>query len=162
MSIRILLIQGPNMNYLGKRQPEIYGRTTAAELDAMCLKHAKENRYELEIFYTNSEGAAMDRIYEAEAKGLDGLVMNPASFCVMGVGITNCIKAISVPYVEVHVSNIDRRKISSITATEAIGVIHGFGVRGYMLALDAMLLAINHPGELPAYGPGAVIDLPRS
>jgi 3-dehydroquinate dehydratase-2 len=162
MSIRLLLIQGPNMSYLGKRQPEIYGRTTAAELDAMCLKHAKENSYELEIFYTHSEGAAMDRLYEAEEKGVDGLVMNPASFCVTGVGITNCIKAIGLPYVEVHVSNIDRRKVSSITATEAIGVIHGFGVQGYMLALDAMLFAINHPGDLPVYGPSAVVDLPRS
>ena len=160
--MRILLLQGPNMSYLGKREPEIYGRTTAAELDVMCFAHAKANEYDLDIFYTHSESAAMERLYEAEEQKFDGFVMNPASFCVTGVGIANCIKAISLPYVEVHVSNIDRRKVSSITATEAIGVIHGFGVQSYMLALDALLFAIKHPGDMPAYGPGAVVNLPRS
>jgi 3-dehydroquinate dehydratase II len=161
MTLRILLIQGPNMSYLGKRQPGIYGRTTAAELDAMCRAHAEKNGYTLDIFYTHSESAAIERLYEAEAEEVDGLVMNPASFCVTGVAIANCIKAIPLPYVEVHVSNIDRRKVSSITAMEAVGVIHGFGVKGYMLALDAMLHVLKNPESLPVYGSDAVVHMPR-
>ena len=123
MTYRILLIQGPNMSYLGKRQPEIYGRTTAAELDEMCQRHARDKGYDLQIFYTHSESAAMERIYEADAQGFDGLLMNPAAFCVNGVAIANCIKAVPMPYVEVHVSNIDKRKVPSITAPEAVQTI---------------------------------------
>jgi 3-dehydroquinate dehydratase-2 len=161
MTLRILLIQGPNMSYLGKREPEIYGRTTAAELDALCLAHAKKRGYELDIFYTHSESAAIERLYEADAQKMDGFVMNPAAFCVTGVAIANCIKAIPLPYVEVHVSNIDRRKVSSITAPEAVGVIHGFGINGYMLALDALLDAIQNPEMLPVYGANAIVNTPH-
>ena len=160
MTYRILLIQGPNMSYLGKRQPEIYGRTTAAELDEMCHRHARDKGYDLQIFYTHSESAAMERIYEADAQGFDGLLMNPAAFCVNGVAIANCIKAVPMPYVEVHVSNIDKRKVPSITAPEAVGVIHGFGVHGYMLALDGLLYAIEHADRLPKYGADAIVNIP--
>ena len=155
MTLRILLIQGPNMSYLGKREPEIYGRTTAAELDAMCLAHAKTHGYELEIFYTHSESDAITKLYEADEQKFDGLVMNPAAFCITGVAIANCIKTIPLPYVEVHVSNIDTRKILSITAPEAVGVVHGFGVKGYMLALDGLLAAIQSPDMMPKYGPNS-------
>lgn len=161
MTLRILLIQGPNMNYLGKRQPEIYGRTTAAELDAMCQAHARDHGYQLDIFYTQSEPAAIDRIYEADEQGVDGLLMNPAAFCVAGVAIANCIKAVPMPYVEIHVSNIDKRGVSSITAAEAVGVVHGFGVKGYIYALDALLGAIKEPASLPVYGADSVVNVPR-
>src|SRR3954463_46428 len=76
----ILLIQGPNMSYLGRRQPEIYGRTTAAQLDAMLRAHARAGRYGLEIFYTHSEAAAIERLYRAAEEKCDGVVMNPAAF----------------------------------------------------------------------------------
>lgn len=152
MSIRISLIQGPNLSYLGKREPEIYGRTTAAELDALCLAHAKEKGYDLDIFYTHSESAAIERLYEADAQNIDGVVMNPAAFCVNGVGLMYCLRAIPMPYVEVHISNIDRRQVKSITAGEAVGVIHGFGINTYILGLDAILEAIRKPDMLPRYG----------
>jgi len=80
----ILLIQGPNLSYLGRRQPEIYGRTSAAELDAMLLEHARANKYRLEIFYTHSEAAAIERLYRAVDEKIDGLVMNPAAFTLNG------------------------------------------------------------------------------
>jgi len=160
MTLRILLIQGPNMSYLGKRQPEIYGRTTAKELDEMCYAHAERRGYKLDIFYTHSESAAIERLYEADAQNFDGVLMNPASFCVTGVAIANCLKAIPLPYVEVHVANIDRRKVVSITATEAVGVIHGFGIAGYPLALDALLGVIRNPEMLPKYGPDAIVNTP--
>jgi len=136
---KILLIQGPNMSYLGKRQPEIYGKTSAAELDAMLRAHAKANKYRLEIFYTHSEAAAIERIYRAEEEKFDGLVMNPAAFLFAGYPLRDCLRAVPLPYVEVHMSNIERRGIHSILAETAVGMVAGFGVRSYLLGLEAML-----------------------
>ena len=138
---RILLLQGPNMNWLGRRQPELYGRTTAAELDALCRRHAEERGFDLEIFYTNSEGAALDRIYEAiEADRLDGLVMNPAAWSVgaAGTSMRFCLMSIERPYVEVHIRNQYAMRNVSTLADLAVGVVQGFGVDSYLLGLDAM------------------------
>jgi 3-dehydroquinate dehydratase II len=137
--IKILLIQGPNMSYLGKRQPEIYGRTTAAELDAMLLAHAKANKYRLEIFYTHSEPAAIERLYRGVEEKIDGVVMNPAAFLFAGYPLRDCLRAVPFPYVEVHMTNIERRGIHSILAETAVGMVAGFGVRSYLLGLEAML-----------------------
>jgi len=136
---KILLLQGPNMSYLGKRQPEIYGKTSAAELDAMLRAHAKADKYQLEIFYTHSEAAAIERIYRAEEEKFDGLVMNPAAFLFAGYPLRDCLRAVPLPYVEVHMSNIERRGIHSILAEAAVGMVAGFGVRSYVLGLEAML-----------------------
>jgi 3-dehydroquinate dehydratase-2 len=137
---RILLLQGPNMNYLGKRQPELYGHTTAAELDAMGLAHADQNNFDLAIHYTNSEGNALDWIYSRlEEPGVDGLVMNPAAWSVgAGASIRYCILSIGKPYVEVHIRNQYVMKNVSTLADLAIGVVQGFGLHSYILALDAM------------------------
>jgi 3-dehydroquinate dehydratase-2 len=135
----ILLVQGPNMSYLGKRQPEIYGRTTAAELDAMLRKHAKERKYSLEIFYTHSEPDAIARLYRAAEEEFDGLVMNPAAFLFAGYALRDCLRAVPLPYVEVHMTNIEKRGIKSILAETAVGMVAGFGVRSYVLGLEALL-----------------------
>src|SRR5437016_5860531 len=97
---RILLVQGPNMSYLGKRQPEIYGRTSAAQLDAMLRAHARANRYALDIFYTHSEAAAIERLYRAAEERCDGLVMNPAAWLFAGHALLNCLQAMPFPYLE--------------------------------------------------------------
>ncbi|HUJ87545.1 MAG TPA: type II 3-dehydroquinate dehydratase [Burkholderiales bacterium] len=136
---KILLIQGPNLSYLGKRQPEIYGRTSAAELDAMLLAHAKANRYRLEIFYTHSESDAIERIYRAAEEKFDGLVMNPAAFLFAGYPLRDCLRAVPLPYVEVHITNIERRGFHSILAEAALGMVAGFGMNSYLLGLEAML-----------------------
>ena len=91
---KILLVQGANMNFLGRRQPEIYGTTTAAELDAILLAHAGANRYQLDIFYSNIEGEAIDRLYRAADEGVQGLVMNPAGFNHAGYALRDCILAL--------------------------------------------------------------------
>jgi len=136
---RILLIQGPNMSYLGRRQPELYGKTSAAELDAMLRAHAQANQYELDVFYTHSESDAIERLYRAVDEGIDGLVMNPAAFLFAGYALRDCLRAVPFPYVEVHMTNIDRRGIRSILAETGVGVIAGFGVQSYVLGLQAML-----------------------
>jgi 3-dehydroquinate dehydratase II len=136
---KILVLQGANMSFLGRRQPEIYGTSTAAELDAMLVAHAKANAYELEIFYTHVEGEAIGRLYRAADEGVQGLVMNPAGFNYAGYALRDCVLALPVPYVEVHMSNIEKRGIRSVLAGAAVGSVFGFGVHSYVLGLEAML-----------------------
>lgn len=138
---RILLIQGPNMAYLGRREPEVYGTTTAAELDAMLEAHAERRGYSLEIMYTHVEGEAIARIYEAVDDRTDVLVMNPAGMTYAGYAVRDCLKAVApvLPYIEVHMSNLEKRGVRSIPGEAAVGVIAGLGATSYLLALDAAL-----------------------
>jgi 3-dehydroquinate dehydratase II len=136
--MKLLLIQGANMEYLGKRQPEIYGRTTAAELDAMLMTEAARRKIELKIRYSNIEGEAINFIYEADRAGWDGLLMNPAGFHYAGHSLRDCLRGISMPMIEIHISNIDKRGMRSVTAEAAVGMISGFGLDSYFLAIEAM------------------------
>jgi 3-dehydroquinate dehydratase-2 len=139
----ILLIQGANLEWLGKRQPEIYGTTTPAELDALLHAEAKRLGCELEIFYTNVEGEAISRIYQAARDGVDGILMNPAGFTYAGYALKDCILGAALPYVEVHISNVEKRGIKSVLGEAAEGVVHGFGMKSYLLGMDALLHVIN-------------------
>jgi 3-dehydroquinate dehydratase II len=137
---QILLVQGANMVWLGKREPEFYGTTTAAELDAILHEEACQRGIDLEIRYTNIEGEAINLIYDAASRGIDGLLMNPAGFSHAGYALRDCLKAVrGLPYIEIHMTNVDRRGIRAIMTGEAEGVIAGFGIDSYVLALDAML-----------------------
>jgi 3-dehydroquinate dehydratase-2 len=136
--VKILVVQGANMAYLGKRQPEIYGTTTAAELDDILHKHAGSRGYTLEIFYTHIEGEAIERIYQAMEDGIDGLVTNPAGFLHAGFALRDCLRSFKPPLVEVHMSNIDKRGLHSVTAEAARGIVAGFGIRSYLMGLDAV------------------------
>ena len=140
---KIILIQGANMNYLGIREPEIYGHTSADDLNKTLMQFAKKEQFELDIFYTNIEGEAINKIYECADKKYDGLVMNPAGFLYAGYALRDCVKGANLPYIEIHVSNIIKRKMNCVLTEVAIGIIAGFGVFGYQLALKAML---NHLG----------------
>jgi 3-dehydroquinate dehydratase-2 len=136
---KILLVQGANLTFLGRREPDIYGTTTPAELDAKLQCHAQEHGYHLDIFYTNVEGEAINRIYQAVDEGVDGLVMNPAGFTYGGYALKDCIKGAGLPYVEVHISSIAKRNIHCVLSDAAEGMITGFGMHSYILGLDAML-----------------------
>lgn len=127
------------MAYLGKRQPEIYGTTPAAALDRMLQRHAKKRGVKLEIYYTHIEGEAIGRIYRAADEGIDGLLMNPAGFMYAGIALRDCLRSMKFPCVEVHISNIDKRGLKSVTAETARGVIAGFGLRSYVMGFDALL-----------------------
>jgi 3-dehydroquinate dehydratase-2 len=144
---RILLLQGANLNYLGKRETAIYGTTTAAELDAMLRDHARTNGYELDIFYTNIEGDAINRIYQAAGDGFDGLVMNPAGFTYAGYALRDCVKGAGLPYIEVHISNLAKRGIHCVLSEVCDGLITGFGLPGYTMALDAMLRLLHNKSK---------------
>ena len=136
---RVLLLQGATLTFLGRREPEIYGSTTPAELDAMLQRHAQAHSYELDVFYTNIEGEAINRIYRAVDEGFDGLVMNPAGFTYAGFALKDCIRGAALPYVEVHISSIAKRNIHCVLSDAAEGMITGFGMHSYILGLDAML-----------------------
>ena len=99
--MKILLVQGANLTFLGRREPAIYGTTTAAELDAMLQCHARKHGYVLDIFYSNIEGEAINRIYRAVDEGFDGLVMNPAGFTYAGFALKDCVKGAGLRFVEV-------------------------------------------------------------
>jgi 3-dehydroquinate dehydratase-2 len=137
--MRILLVQGANMVHLGKREPQFYGTTTAQELDAMLQAHASTRNYTLEIFYTNVEGEAINRIYQALKDGVDGLVMNPAGFSYAGYSLRDCVKAAALPYVEVHMTNVAARGIDCVLSKVASAVVYGLGTQSYILGLEAML-----------------------
>lgn len=141
--ITLLLVQGANMAHLGRREPEIYGTTTAAELDALLQRRARELGVALDIFYTHVEGEAIGRIYRAADEGVDGLLMNPAGFIHAGYALRDCVRAMTFPCVEVHMSNLEKRGLQSVTAEAARGTIAGFGVRSYLLGLDALLALVN-------------------
>ena len=136
---RILLLQGANLSALGKLEPALYGTTTAAELDALLQEHAQTNHYTLDIYYTNIEGEAINRIYQAADAGIDGLVMNPGGFNYAGYALRTCVRTAGLPYIEVHITNLAKRGIESVLSSVASGVIYGLGTYGYILSLQAML-----------------------
>ena len=136
--MRILLIQGANMEWLRKRQPELYGTTTAAGLDAMMMRDAEAKGLSLDIFYSNIEGEAISRIYQAARDGIDGLLMNPAGFLYQGYALRDCLKSVPFPYVEVHMTNLEKRGMHSVLAEESDGMIVGLGLDSYVLGLEAL------------------------
>ncbi|MEQ9332344.1 type II 3-dehydroquinate dehydratase [Thalassobaculum sp.] len=148
--MRILLIQGANMEWLGFRQPELYGTTTAAELDAIVTAEAERLGVDLEIAYTNLEGIAIDRIYEAARSGVDGLLMNPAGFLYAGYALRDCLRGVRLPYVEVHMTNIERRDMRSVLAGEADGIVVGLGIDSYRFGLEALARLIERRSHGPS------------
>jgi 3-dehydroquinate dehydratase-2 len=141
--MKLLLIQGANMEYLGRRQPELYGTTTARELDDLLRRRARKLRVALDIFYTNIEGEAVSTIYKADRAGIDGVLFNPAGFLHAGYALRDCLKSIRAPAIEIHMTNIEKRGYGSITAEAAIGMIAGFGIDSYRLALEAMIARLS-------------------
>ena len=137
--MKLLLIQGANMEYLGRRQPELYGTTTAKELDNMLRRQAKALGVSLDILYTNTEGAAVSAIYKADRAGIDGILFNPAGFLHAGHALRDCLRSIRAPALEIHMTNIEKRGFGSITSEAAISMIAGFGADSYTLALEAMV-----------------------
>jgi 3-dehydroquinate dehydratase II len=136
---KLLVLQGANMNWLGQREPELYGRTTAAELDAKLREYAQKGGFSIDIVYTNHEGEAIECLYRAVADRVDAVVLNPGGFSYAGYALRDCIKGITVPVVELHMTNHYARDIHSVTASASRGVLMGFGVNTYFRAVDAAL-----------------------
>jgi len=138
--MRFLVLHGPNLNLLGKREPEVYGTLTLDEINRTLEELASELRCSVSFFQSNSEGALIDAIQGA-AGSYDGILINPAAYTHTSVAIRDAFASVAVPFVEVHLSNVYRReefRHKSMTAPLAIGQICGFGVDSYLLGLRAL------------------------
>lgn len=134
------ILNGPNLNLLGTREPEIYGRETLADIEAAARAKAGKLGLSLEFRQSNHEGVLVDWVHEAGAKGA-GLIINPGAYTHTSIALLDALKAVSLPKIELHLSNIHARepfRRHSVTAAAANGVIMGFGAKGYALALDAL------------------------
>ncbi len=139
--MHILVINGPNMNMLGIRQPEIYGRATYADLQKMIREEADQLGVEVSFFQSNHEGALVDAIQQAYFDKVDGIIINPAAYTHTSVALLDAVKAVGIPTVEVHVSDPDSREefrhVSYIRAA-CVATIRGHGLPGYLEALHLL------------------------
>ncbi|HTZ80819.1 MAG TPA: type II 3-dehydroquinate dehydratase [Stellaceae bacterium] len=145
----ILILNGPNLNMLGVREPAIYGTDTLADIEAACTERAGELELEIDFRQSNHEGQLVDWIQEART-GADGIVINPAGLTHTSVAVHDALKLCDVPVIEIHLSNIHRReewRHHSYISLVADGIIMGLGPQGYLLALDAMARILEAAGD---------------
>lgn len=138
--MKILVINGPNINMLGIREPDIYGRETYADLLRKIEKYAEEKSIDVEFFQSNHEGDIVDKIQQSYQK-IDGIVMNPAAYTHTSVAIPDALKAVGIPTVEVHISDVDSRESFrqiSYVRPVCVGCVKGRGTDGYLQAIDIL------------------------
>lgn len=142
MAKNLLLINGPNLNMLGTREPEVYGSTTLADIEQAAAAQAAAAGASLASFQSNHEGALIDRIQQSRQEGVDAIVINPGGLTHTSVALRDALAAVDIPFVEVHISNIHKREAfrhHSYLSGIAVGVICGLGVEGYRAAIDFAL-----------------------
>ncbi|PID06631.1 MULTISPECIES: type II 3-dehydroquinate dehydratase [unclassified Sporosarcina] len=141
--MELLLLNGPNLNRLGKREPDIYGAETLADIEGRIQRLANESDITLSCFQSNIEGELINKIHDAGDREIAGIIFNPGAFTHYSIALRDAIASISVPVIEVHISNIHTReefRHTSVIAPVAAGQICGFGTAGYDLAFQAFLL----------------------
>lgn len=139
--MKIALVQGPNLNLLGQRNPEVYGNLTLEKLEAAVAARAAEHGAEVEAFQSNHEGELIDALHAA-GKSCQGIIFNPGGFSHTSVALRDAVEASRIPVIEVHISNIHGRehfRRTSLTAAAAKACISGMGLQGYLSALEALL-----------------------
>ena len=137
---QILLLNGPNLNMLGTREPEIYGRETLADIEKKCQDYAEKLGGKVTCFQSNCEGALINQVQQAVGK-YDAIIINPAGYSHTSIALMDSFKAVNIPVYEVHLSNIHQReeyRHHSYISEVAKGVICGFGSQGYLFAIDAV------------------------
>ena len=141
--LRVLVINGPNLNMLGKREPEIYGSQTLDEMMQALTNYANEKSIELTHFQSNSEAELITKIHSAYGE-IDHIIINPAAFTHTSIALRDALLSVSIPFTEVHLSNIYQREAfrhHSYFSDVAVGVLCGFGAHGYTMAIDALIAA---------------------
>lgn len=140
--MRVMIINGPNLNMLGIRETEIYGQKSYREICEIILEEGKKRSIDIELLQSNIEGEIVNNIHRAYTGGYDGIIINPAAYTHYSIAIYDAVKSVSIPTVEVHLSNIFSReeyRRKSVIAPACIGSICGFGHYGYIMALDALI-----------------------
>jgi 3-dehydroquinate dehydratase-2 len=138
----ILVLNGPNLNLLGTREPGVYGHTTLADIEQSLVQHAETAGAELACFQSNAEFELIERIHKAGSEGIDFIIINPAAFTHTSVAIRDAILGVNIPFIEVHISNVHAReafRAHSYFSDKAVGVICGLGPKGYEFALFSAL-----------------------
>ena len=138
----IAVLNGPNLNLLGQREPEIYGRTTLPEIEAMVRDAAREHGAQVEWFQSNHEGALVERVHAARAEQVDFIVINAGAYTHTSVALRDALAGVAIPFIEVHISNVHKRepfRHHSYLADRAVGVVSGFGANSYRLGLRALV-----------------------
>lgn len=138
MNKKVLLLLGPNLNLVGIREKEIYGETAADAIEQSVVAYGKEIGIEVDVYQSNWEGAIIDKIHEVRTK-YDAVIINPGALTHYSYAIRDAIAGVSIPFIEVHMSNIHTReefRHKSVTAPVCVGQIAGFGAKGYNMALD--------------------------
>jgi len=138
----VLVLHGPNLNLLGSREPDVYGRVTLDEINAKLTVQAHSSGAKLSYFQSNAEAALVERVQQARNDGTDFIIINPAAFTHTSVALRDALVAVSIPFVEVHLSNVFAREAfrkESYFSDLAVGVISGLGATGYELALQFAL-----------------------
>lgn len=142
MAKNLLLLNGPNLNLLGIREPEVYGSTTLADIEAAAKKQAASAQAVLASFQSNHEGALIDRIHAAREDKVDAIIINPGGLTHTSVALRDALAGVAIPFIEVHISNIHKRepfRHKSFLSEIAVGVICGLGTEGYGAAIDFAL-----------------------
>lgn len=146
----VLLLHGPNLNLLGTREPEVYGRTTLADIDAALRERAAAAGHQLESLQSNAEHVLVERIQAARGDGTAFILINPAAFTHTSVAIRDALAAVAIPFIEIHLSNPHARepfRQHSYFSDKAVGVVCGFGADSYSYALDAALRRLAPAGD---------------
>lgn len=139
MAKNLLLLNGPNLNLLGTREPEVYGTTTLADIECAASAQASAAGIQLVSFQSNHEGALIDRIHAAKNAQVDAIIINPGGLTHTSVALRDALAAVAIPFVEVHISNVHQREAfrhTSYLSAIAVGVISGLGAMGYQFALE--------------------------
>lgn len=142
MARKLLLLNGPNLNLLGTREPATYGSTTLAEIELAAQEQARAAGAELSFFQSNHEGALIDRIHAARNEQVDAIIINPGGLTHTSVALRDALAGVAIPFIEVHISNVHQREAfrhHSYLSAIAKGVICGLGTEGYRLAIDFSL-----------------------
>ena len=143
----VLILNGPNLNLLGTRQPEVYGHTTLGEVEAMCQDAAKQLGLDLSFEQSNHEGVMIDLIHAAKGTH-DALIINAGAYTHTSIALMDAVASVEIPTVEVHLSNIHARETfrhTSYLSKVAFGMLCGFGAKGYVMALDAVAEKVAKP-----------------
>lgn len=142
MATNLLLLNGPNLNLLGSREPLVYGATTLAEVERAAKAQAEAAGAQLESFQSNHEGDLIDRIHAAREAGVNAIIINPGGLTHTSVSLRDALAGVAIPFIEVHISNIHKRESfrhQSYLSSLATGVICGLGVDGYQMAIEFAL-----------------------